>query len=112
MHETTIISGFGSAWRGIIAATIAFAAAMTASPSVLAQQEEIVARVDGQGETQPGPAGELLQMREDLLEVLVVLAYDHRLPVCRGRLAAAPSNVLIDSPAFNFLDIFIHVDQL
>ena len=48
MHETTIISGFGSAWRGIIAATIAFAAAMTASPSVLAQQEEIGARVDGQ----------------------------------------------------------------
>ncbi|WP_127524513.1 peptidylprolyl isomerase [Mesorhizobium sp. Z1-4] len=48
MHETTIISGFGSAWRGIIAATVVFAAAMTASPSVLAQQEEIVARVDGQ----------------------------------------------------------------
>lgn len=48
MHETTIISGFGSAWRGIIAATIVFAAAMTASPSVLAQQQEIVARVDGQ----------------------------------------------------------------
>lgn len=48
MHETTIISGFGSAWRGIIAATIVFAAVMMASPSVLAQQEEIVARVDGQ----------------------------------------------------------------
>ncbi|MEO4044946.1 foldase protein PrsA [Hoeflea sp.] len=48
MHETITISGFGSAWRGMIAATIVFAAAMTASPSVLAQQEEIVARVDGQ----------------------------------------------------------------
>lgn len=44
MHETTIIS----ASRGIIAATIVFAAAMAASPAVLAQQEEIVARVDGQ----------------------------------------------------------------
>ena len=48
MHEMTIISGFGSASRCMIAATIVFAAAMTASPAVLAQQEEIVARVDGQ----------------------------------------------------------------
>ena len=48
MHEMTIISGFGSASRGIIAATIVFAAAMMASPAILAQQEEIVARVDGQ----------------------------------------------------------------
>ena len=48
MHEMTIISGFGSASRCMIAATIVFAAAMMASPAILAQQEEIVARVDGQ----------------------------------------------------------------
>ena len=48
MHEMTIISGFGSASRCMIAATIVFAAAMMASPAILAQQGEIVARVDGQ----------------------------------------------------------------
>ena len=48
MLETTIISGYGSASRGVVAAATVFVAAMMASPSVRAQQEEVVARVNGE----------------------------------------------------------------
>ncbi|MEZ5862917.1 MAG: hypothetical protein R3D25_02110 [Geminicoccaceae bacterium] len=71
-----------------------------------------VPRVDGQGEAQARPPGELLQALEDILEVLVVLAPDLRLRRNRGRLGFAQSGVMIGTSPFNFLVNIVHADQL